>query len=214
MTVSALQSPEIVKLRPQLPVYQQTHSANVSLIERKTSEEKQLVDEDDAVRNCIAELKKQTGLGSTEALLNASIEQACLSSKLESSQGLINLPKNDSLSSVDVAPLYDELEQVSDERSQDPLELTMTGFSIDAIRGELARIKNHKAKVDQNYNRVMSQLKSPDTVAKYSRNNLRSVSSISSSAAKKPVMKRDMATSISAAKPLHVRPHSRGQSLN
>ena len=34
------------------------------------------------------------------------------------------------------------------EDEADPLELTMTGFSIDAIRNELARIKNHKSKVD------------------------------------------------------------------
>jgi len=97
--------------------------------------------------------------------------------------------------------------------SQDPLELTMTGFSIDAIRGELARIKNHKAKVDKKYNRVMSQLKSPDPIANHSRNHQRSASSFSSSAAKKPVMKRDMATSISAAKIQILRgQNGRGQS--
>lgn len=38
----------------------------------------------------------------------------------------------------------------------------LSNFSIDAIWEELARIKNHKEKVDHNYQRVMSQLKSPD----------------------------------------------------
>ena len=38
----------------------------------------------------------------------------------------------------------------------------LSNFSIDAIWEELARIKNHKEKVDNNYQRVMMQLKSPD----------------------------------------------------
>ena len=44
----------------------------------------------------------------------------------------------------------------------------MNGFSIEAIWEELARIKSHKAHVDENYQRYMSQLKSPDLSFKYS----------------------------------------------
>ena len=98
--------------------------------------------------NCLEALKRKSGLASTEALLNLSIEQASLTSKLEATE--------------------EETTSVAKEEEPD-LELSMTGFSIDAIRSELTRIKNHKEKVDKKYKRVMSQLKSPDPVAKYSR---------------------------------------------
>ena len=139
VTVSALQSPVIVK-QPQLPVYIQTDSDAQSPLKDD--------DEANSGLNCLEALKRKSGLASTEALLNLSIEQASLTSKLEATE--------------------EETTSVAKEEEPD-LELSMTGFSIDAIRSELTRIKNHKEKVDKKYKRVMSQLKSPDPVAKYSR---------------------------------------------
>ena len=136
--MSALQSPVIVK-QPQLPVYIQTDSDAQSPR-----------DDEDEVKsglNCLEALKRKSGLASTEALLNLSIEHASLSSKLEE----------------------EEESSVAKEEQDSSLDLTMTGFSIDAIRNELSRIKNHKEIVDKKYKRVMSQLKSPDPVVKYSR---------------------------------------------
>ena len=139
--MSALQSPVIVK-QPQLPVYIQTDSDAQS--PRDDPEVNSGV-------NCLEALKRKSGLASTEALLNLSIEQASLTSKLEvTEEETASVAKEET----------DQAEQ---------LELSMTGFSIDAIRSELTRIKNHKEKVDKKYKRVMSQLKSPDPVAKYSR---------------------------------------------
>ena len=68
--------------------------------------------------------------------------------------------------------------------------MNLSNFSIDAIREELERIKNHKAKVDSDYQRKMMQLKSPDpNSVKYRRQKSGST-----------IQKRDMASSISAVK--------------
>ena len=75
--MSALQSPVIVK-QPQLPVYIQTDSDAQSPR-----------DDEDEVKsglNCLEALKRKSGLASTEALLNLSIEQASLTSKLEATE--------------------------------------------------------------------------------------------------------------------------------
>ena len=125
VTVSALQSP-IIDKQPQLPNYIKTDSAGAISSSPQNSS---------SGLACLKALKRDSGLDSTQALLNASIEQACLSSKLEqkSKQG------EESTYSNTEAPEVDNCDEEAD-----PLELTMTGFSIDAIRNELARIKNHK----------------------------------------------------------------------
>ena len=61
--------------------------------------------------------------------------------------------------SADVAGAADSKNESSIE---DDKQKFLSNFSIDAIWEELARIKNHKEKVDNNYQRVMMQLKSPD----------------------------------------------------
>ena len=74
--MSALQSPVIVK-QPHLPVYIQTDSDAQSPQDHA---------EVKSGLNCLEALKKKSGLASTEALLNLSIEQASLTSKLEATE--------------------------------------------------------------------------------------------------------------------------------
>ena len=79
----------------------------------------------------------------------------------------------------------------------------MANFSIEAIRDELERIKSHKAEVDNNYQRKMLLLKSPDpnSSSRMLYRNRRQNST---------VQKRDMATSISAIKQRDLTHHLNG----
>ena len=75
----------------------------------------------------------------------------------ESSDLVAALPGDNSANTVGASNFVDNERSIDDDKQK-----FLSNFSIDAIWEELARIKNHKEKVDHNYQRVMMQLKSPD----------------------------------------------------
>ena len=75
----------------------------------------------------------------------------------ETSDLVAALPGDCSANTAGAADIADNSRSTDEDKQK-----FLSNFSIDAIWEELARIKNHKQKVDNNYQRVMMQLKSPD----------------------------------------------------
>ena len=90
--------------------------------------------------------------------LNQDLSQLSMNEDEETSDLVAALPGDCSANTVGAADSKNE----SSSMDADDKQKFLSNFSIDAIWEELARIKNHKEKVDHNYQRVMMQLKSPD----------------------------------------------------